>query len=113
MMPMWFVCSGPKDYPGFGFVKTLVVIKIGEFIPAPCLAFSSEELAYYRLDKNGMRQHYSLVELSRIDNSFLIDASRQALVFSSQQSIDECLVDAASFDYNGLLRDVTWPVKLD
>ena len=110
---MWFLYIGPNDYPGFGFVKTLVVKKVGESMPAPCLAFSSEELAYYRLDKTGMRQHYSLVELSRIDNSFHIDASRQALVFSSKQSIDECLADAANFDYNGLMCDVKWPVKLD
>lgn len=111
--PLWLLYTGPKDYPGFSFGKTLVVIKIGESIPAPYLAFSTEALACYRLDKTGMRQHYSLVEFNQIDNSFLIDASRQALVFSSKELIDECWADAASFAYNDLLRDVKWPVKLD
>ena len=104
-----FLFTVPSECPGAGYVKTLVVIKIAERVLPPYLAFATEELAQYRLDKTGMRRHFSIVLLDALDGGFFIEKSRQALLFASREQIDESLANPAAYSYSDLPCDVAWP----
>ncbi len=108
MKKIWFLYTGPTDIPGFGLVKTLALIKISHTGPPTYLAFGNEVLAKYRLAKTNASQHFSIVELSEIDQTFYVDRTRRVLVFSSRESIDKNWINSQDFDYDGLLCDVEW-----
>lgn len=110
---MWFLHTGLHEGVIAGAAKSLVLVKISDADLPPYLAFRTEELALYRLDKTGMQQHYAVVEFAQIDLSFHVNLERQALVFSSRAEIDDAWNNPQNFGYHDLLCAVPWPKGLN
>ena len=105
---LWFLSLGPREYPGFGSVKTLFIVKVSDDGLAPYVAFATEELALNVVSRRTSLQDYTPVEQGTIDSSFYIEANRQALVFASQRSIDEFFANAEDFEYDAHLQKLDW-----
>ena len=105
---LWFLSLGPREYLGFGSVKTLFIIKVSDDGLAPYVTFATEELAHYFVARRTRFQDYTPVEQGTIDGSFYIEANRQALVFSSQISVADFFSSAEDFDYDAHLQKLDW-----